>query len=61
MITSKTLHKIRRNWISEVSNHLATAEQVRKDLLEQLSKFFDLLTQAVDLRDPYMLDPILTE
>ena len=61
MITSKTLHKIRRNWISEVSNHLATAEQVRKDLLEQLSKFFDLLTQAVDLRDPYMLDPILSE
>jgi signal transduction histidine kinase len=61
MITSKTLQKIRNNWISDVANQLATAEQIREDLLEQISRFFDLLLQAFDLRDPYILDPILTE
>ena len=61
MITSKSLLKIRNNWISEVANQLATAEQVKEDLLEEISRFFDLLMQAVDLRDPYILDPILSD
>jgi len=61
MITSKTLLKIRQNWISEVSNQLAPAEQLRQYLLEQLTKFFDLLGQAIDLRDPDILDPILSD
>ena len=61
MIISKSLLKIRNNWISEVANQLATAEQVKEDLLEEISRFFDLLMQAVDLRDPYILDPILSD
>ena len=61
MTTSKTLQKIRNNWISEVVNQLATAEQLREDLLEQISRFFDLLLQAFDHRDPSILDPILAE
>jgi signal transduction histidine kinase len=61
MITSKSLQKIRNNWVSEVANQLATAEQLKEDLLEQISRFFDLLLEAVDLRDPYILDPILSE
>jgi signal transduction histidine kinase len=55
------LSKVRNNWISDVSNHLVSEEQLRHDLYEQLTKFFDLLILAVDHNDPSIMDPILND
>lgn len=61
MAAGTILSQIRYNWISEVSNHLVTEEQLRKDLHEQLTTFFDLLILAVDRNDPFVIDLILAD
>src|SRR4030066_20739 len=61
MASGTILSQIRHNWILEVSNHLVTEEQLRKDFHEQLSNFFDLLILAVNRNDPFVLDLILTD
>jgi signal transduction histidine kinase len=61
MTLNQTLEKIRQKWISEVSIHLTSAELVRKDLLEQLSHFFDSLQRSIDLRDPKQMDQLLLD
>ena len=55
------LSQIRNNWILEVSNQLVNEEQLRKDLQEQLTNFFDLLILAIDRNDPFVVDLILTD
>ena len=61
MITNKTLLELQTYWISEVANQLATVEQLKEDLQEQIAIFFDLLIQAVNKQNPTIIDPILIE
>jgi signal transduction histidine kinase len=52
---------IRQSWLLKISRRLARGEGVRESFVEQLNRFFDLLTQAVDSGDPAWLNPILDE
>jgi len=53
------LEKIQDAWIHRVSNDLARGAGVRENLKKELSRFFNLLEQAVLTDDPSWIDPIL--
>lgn len=57
----EALEKIRRPWLFKVSHRLARGEGVRESFIQQLERFFKLLTQAVETGDPGWLEPLLTE
>lgn len=57
----EALEKIRRPWLFKVSHRLARGEGVRESFVQQLERFFQLLTQAVETGDPGWLEPLLAE
>lgn len=59
MTVQELLQKIRLPWIERVSGEVAHGEGIRAGFEEQLSRFFDLLEQAVVSGDTAWLDPIL--
>lgn len=59
MTVQELLQKIRPQWIERVTSEMARGEGVRAGFEEQLSRFFDLLEQAVVSGDTAWLDPIL--
>jgi signal transduction histidine kinase len=59
MTVHELLHKIRSPWVERVAREMARGEGVREDFEEQLSRFYDLLEQAVISGDMAWLDPIL--
>lgn len=61
MRTVEALERIRRPWLFKVSHRLARGEGVRESFIQQLERFFELLTQAVETGDPGWLDPLLNE
>ncbi len=61
MRTVEALAKIRRPWLFKVSHRLARGEGVRESFIQQLERFFEMLTQAVETGDPAWLDPLLNE
>jgi signal transduction histidine kinase len=61
MTAQQLLQKIRAPWIERVSGEMARGEGIRAGFEEQLSRFFDLLEQAVITGDTAWLDPILSD
>lgn len=61
MRTVEALEKIRRPWLFKVSHRLARGEGVRESFIQQLERFYEMLTQAVETGDPGWLDPLLNE
>jgi signal transduction histidine kinase len=59
MTVQELLQKIRAPWVDRVSREMARGEGVRAGFEEQLSRFYDLLEQAVMTGDTAWLDPIL--
>src|SRR6185369_8372346 len=57
----ETLTRIRPALQKRVSNSLARGTGVRENFQDQLTKFFDLLEQAVVSGDAKWLDPLLLE
>ncbi len=55
------LQKIQPAWIDRISHRLARGAGVRENFLEQLTRFFDLLLEAVESGDPAWLDPLIDE
>ena len=53
------LEKIQETWIHRVSHDLARGVGVRENFQKELSRFFNLLEQAVLTGDPSWIDPIL--
>ncbi|GAB4483691.1 MAG: hypothetical protein OHK0031_07230 [Anaerolineales bacterium] len=61
MSAEETLAKIRQPLQMRVANSLARGLGVRENFQSQLSRFFELLEQALVSGDPSWLDPILFE
>ena len=61
MRTVEALEKIRRPWLFKVSHRLARGEGVRESFIQQLERFYEMLTQAVETGDPGWLDSLLNE
>jgi len=61
MRTVEALEEIRRPWLFKVSHRLARGEGVRESFIQQLERFFEMLTQAVETGNPSWLDPLLNE
>jgi signal transduction histidine kinase len=61
MLVSDSLEQIREAWIERVSHQLGRSESGRQFLTEELSRFYDLLIQAVASGDPEWLKPILID
>ena len=55
------LARIRTTWLHRVSNSIARGAITRKNFREGLSRFFDLLIQAVETGNPACLDPLISE
>jgi signal transduction histidine kinase len=53
------LREIRPSWIRRVVNSLARGAGVRENFQEQLERFYDLMTQAIETGDPAWVDPVL--
>lgn len=56
-----SLQTIQRIWISRVSQRLATGVGIRQSFQRQISRFYDLIEEAVVTGDPEWLNPILDE
>lgn len=56
-----SLQTIQRSWISRVSQRLATGVGIRQSFQEQISRFYDLMEDAVVTGDPDWMNPILDE
>ncbi len=61
MSIENSLEKIRPTLQMRVANSLARGTGVRENFQEQLTRFFDLLTQALLSGDSTWLDPVLHE
>jgi signal transduction histidine kinase len=61
MLVSDLLRQIRETWIDRVSHQLGRSEGGRQYLSEELSRFYDLLIQAVESGDPEWVKPILID
>jgi signal transduction histidine kinase len=61
MRTVEALDEIRRPWLFKVSHRLARGEGVRESFIQQLERFFEMLTQAVETGNPGWLEPLLIE
>lgn len=61
MLVSDLLRKIREPWVDRVSHQLGRSEGGRQFLSEELSRFYDLLIQAVESGDPEWVKPILID
>jgi signal transduction histidine kinase len=61
MLVSDLLRQIREPWIDRVSHQLGRSEGGRQFLSEELSRFYDLLIQAVESGDPEWVKPILID
>jgi signal transduction histidine kinase len=59
MKIQESLNKIRSPWVERIVHELASGEGVRLGFEEQLTRFYDLLEQAVITGDTAWLDPIL--
>jgi signal transduction histidine kinase len=57
----EALTQIRSVWLTKVSHRLARGEDLRENLEQSLSRFFELLIQAVESGDPDWLLPVLDE
>ena len=53
------LTKIRSAWIRRVANSLARGAGVRENFQEQLERFYNLMTQAIETGDPAWVEPVL--
>ena len=53
------LTEIRPSWIRRVANSMARGAGVRENFQEQLERFYDLMTQAIETGDPAWVDPVL--
>ena len=53
------LEQIRLIWMDRVSHTLARGERVRESFLEQLTRFYDLLGQAITTGDPSWMNSVL--
>jgi signal transduction histidine kinase len=61
MGVSSNLKGIRKSWIHRVANSMARGTGVRENFQDQLERFYDLLTQAVDTGDPTWVGSILID
>ena len=59
MIAPEILSEIRSSWIRRVANSLARGAGVRENFQEQLERFYDLMTQAIETGDPAWVNPVL--
>ena len=59
MVLQNSLQKLHAPWVQRISRELASGEGVRVGFVEQLERFYELLTQAVMTGDIGWLDPIL--
>lgn len=59
MTIQELFSKIRAPWLQRVSQSLARGSGVRESFEDQLTRFFDLLEQAVSTGDSAWIDPIL--
>jgi signal transduction histidine kinase len=57
----EALENIRQIWLVKVSHRLARGEDLRERFELSLSRFFELLQQAVESGDPNWLTPVLDE
>jgi signal transduction histidine kinase len=57
----KILEKIRPIWMEQIGAELARGLEVREGFVEQLERFFDLLTRSVTNNDPAWMDTILLD
>ena len=57
----EALNNIRSAWLSRVARQLARGEDVRETFEQTLSRFYDLVQQAVETGNPGWLDAILDE
>ncbi|MEA3349108.1 MAG: HAMP domain-containing sensor histidine kinase [Chloroflexota bacterium] len=55
------LDQIRSQWIDQVSHELARGESVRESFLEQMSRYYNLMRQAIISGDPAWLNEVLDE
>jgi signal transduction histidine kinase len=61
MRVPEILREIRPTWVNRVANNIAHGAGVRDNILGQLERFFDLLSQSVETGNPSWVDPILVE
>lgn len=61
MLVSELLRQIRDPWLSRISQKLSRAEGGRELILDELSRFYDMLIEAVESGDPGWLKPILID
>lgn len=61
MLVSDLLRQVREPWIERVSHQLGRSEGGRQFLTEELSRFYDLLIQAVESGDPEWLKPVMID
>ena len=59
MTIQSLLERIRPTWINRVASDLARGTDVRENFEQELSRFFNLMEQAILTGDPSWLDPLL--
>ena len=59
MSIQSLLETIRPTWINRVASDLARGADVRENFEQELSRFFNLMEQAILTGDPSWLDPLL--
>ena len=57
----ESLQTIQQPWISKVSQRLATGVGIRQSFQKQITRFYDLIEEAVVTGDPKWLNPLLDE
>ncbi len=55
------LISLRDDWVTTCERTLATRKQIRQSVHASLERFFDLLTTAIESKEPHVLDAILEE
>jgi len=55
------LDQVRERWAERVAHRLARGERVRESFQDQLTRYFDLVKQAIGSGDPAWLNEILDE
>ncbi len=61
MLVRDLLLQIREPWLDRLAHQLARGEGVRDTLVQELSRFYELLMQAVDTGDPDWLKPLIID
>jgi signal transduction histidine kinase len=61
MAVEDSLQKIKKTWVTRLTQKLALAERTRQSFAEQLDTFYDRLTRAIETGDPGWLKPVVDD